>query len=73
MIKVAMPNDKVITLNSLNELDLESLVVNCKSYDNGGDGIILAITPVEPQWKNYYENEYGEAVDYTVGYGDYLD
>ena len=72
MIKVLI-DQKVVKLNSLNDLDLEALVAKCKSYDDDGDGIILAIIPVTSEWKEYYENHYGESVDYTVGYGDYLD
>lgn len=72
MIKVLI-DQKVVKLNSLNDLDLETLVTKCKSYDDDGDGIILGIVPVTSEWKEYYENRFGESVDYTIGYGDYLD
>lgn len=72
MIKVLI-GQEVVKLNSLNDLDLEALAAKCKSYDDGGDGIILAIIPVTSEWKEYYENRYGESIDYTVSYGEYLD
>lgn len=72
MIKVLI-DEKVVKLNSLNDLDLVNLVAKCKSYDDDGDGRILAISPVGPEWKEYYKNRCGEIIDYTVGYGEYLD
>lgn len=67
MVKVLV-GEKVIELKSLNDLDLEKLVVKCKSYEEDGDGRILAITKVSPMWK-----EHCKGADYTVRYGDYLD
>ena len=72
MIKVLI-DQKVVKINSLNDLDLETLVAKCKSYDDDGDGNILAISPVTSEWKEYYENRYGEIIDYIVSYGEYLD
>ena len=57
MIKVLI-DQKVVKLNSLNDLDLETLVTKCKSYDDDGDGIILGIVPVTSEWKEYYENRF---------------
>lgn len=72
MVKVLL-GGKVIKVNSLNDLDLEALVAHCKSYNDDGDGNILAISPATPRQKELYKEEYGEDVDYIIVYGEYLD